>query len=381
MSNNTNKDDYIMPTNISQATDEITGIWAEEILNGNYNYVPCLRGGRGCGKTYAYEIMAKKIADKKGLKFVGKNSNPKKGEFGYQIITASTLSAMDMGLPDIEDREITKGVKQKVVEFAFSLLLPVGDGSGMLFFDEVGQGGDDAQKFITQIIEARYFNGYVFPKEWLVGLATNRTKDRASSRAMISPLEDRISSMYDVEVDHTSWINDFAVPNGIDTDIISLVQLMPQVLDTFDATPVGYKSCSPRTVSKWSDIYKLDFIQNLPEDTIKRKCNETTGRIFTEEFMAFRNLVRNAPDHNIILNDPDNAPFIEAHESNIRYAVTSLLIRLVDQDASRFDNVIKYLSRFEVPEYVIFASKIMVQKNPELMHTKAYTKIINDNVL
>ena len=57
MSNNTNKDDYIMPTNISQATDEITGIWAEEILNGKYNYVPCLRGGRGCGKTYAYEII------------------------------------------------------------------------------------------------------------------------------------------------------------------------------------------------------------------------------------------------------------------------------------------------------------------------------------
>ena len=137
-------------------------------------------------------------------------------------------------------------MNKKIVEFAFlTLLLPIG-GSGMLIsFDEVGQGGDDAQKFITQIIEARYFNGYVFPEEWLVCMATNRTKDRASSRAMISPLEDRISSMYDLEVDHASWINDFAIPNGVHSDILIFGSaLMPNVLDTFDATPIGNKSCS-----------------------------------------------------------------------------------------------------------------------------------------
>lgn len=372
--------DNIIPTNISQATEEIVGIWEEEISNGNYDYVPCLRGGRGCGKTYAFELMAKTMAEKKGLKFIGKCSFPKKGEFGYQIITASTLSAMDMGLPDIEKINITKDREQKIVEFAFSLLLPIG-GSGMLFFDEVGQGGDDAQKFITQIIEARYFNGYVFPKEWLVCMATNRTKDRASSRAMISPLEDRISSMYDLEVDHASWINDFAIPNGVHSDILSLVQLMPNVLDTFDATPIGNKSCSPRTVTKWSNLYKLNFIQGLDDNTMRRKCIETVGKIFAEEFMSFRNLIKNAPDHNLILNDPDNAPLIEAHDSDVRYAVTSLLIRLVSKDASHFDNAVKYLSRFEVPEYVVFASKIMVQQNPDLMHTKSYTKIVNDNVL
>lgn len=374
-------EDYIITTSVSKASEEIIAIWSEEIDKGNYDYVPCLRGGRGCGKTYAYETIAKAIAEKKGLKFIGKCSNPKKGEFGYQIITASTLSAMDMGLPDIEKVKISKEEMQKVVEFAFSLLLPIGDGSGILFFDEVGQGGDDAQKFITQIIEARYFNGYVFPKEWLVGLATNRTKDRASSRAMISPLEDRISSMYDLEVDHASWINDFAIPQGVHSDIISLVQLMPNVLDTFDATPVGVKSCSPRTVTKWSNLYKLDFIQNMDDDNMRRKCMETVGKIFAEEFMSFRNLIKNAPDHNLILSDPDNAPFIEAHQSDVRYAVTSLLIRLVSKDASHFDNAVKYLSRFEVPEYVVFASKIMVQQNPDLTHTKAYTKIVNDNVL
>ena len=76
--------------------------------------------------------------------------------------------------------------------------------------------------------------------------------------------------MYDLEVDHASWINDFAIPNGVHSDILSLVQLMPNVLDTFDATPIGNKSCSPRTVTKWSNLYKLNFIQGLNDNTMRK---------------------------------------------------------------------------------------------------------------
>ena len=83
-------------------------------------------------------------------------------------------------------------------------------------------------------------------------------------------------------------------------------------------------------------------------------------------------MVKDAPNVQDILTSPDTVDVPDASQSNIRYAVSSALTKMVKSEQD-FENALTYLARFNSPEYEVFTTKLIVSKNPNFMETKTYS--------
>ncbi len=353
---------------IKESIDTIKEIilsdWNED-PNQTMKSVMLMSGGAGIGKTESLIDVAKDVAENLNLKFT-ETSNPSEDEFGFATIVASITTASDLAIP-------TPNADKTKLNYAFSELLPQ-DGEdylsrGILMIDEMGQGDQDVQKFLMQITRARKFNGYDLPKGWHIVMATNRVGDNAGVQRTLNTLKDRISYWGQVESDAQTWI-DWAMDNDVDEDVISFIKLEPKSLSNYEEVGKHEKGASPRSITELARLHS----KNLP---LKRKSQRAlykgcVGDTVGESFLAFLDLVKDAPNVQDILTSPDTVDVPDASQSNIRYAVSSALTKMVKSEQD-FENALTYLARFNSPEYEVFTTKLIVSKNPKFMETKTYS--------
>ena len=340
---------------------ETKNVVAHVIKGGN---VPMLLGGVGIGKSSIVKAVADELANGKEVK--QGETNPKKGEFGFVDFRLALYETIDLnGLPYVDDGEQKK---------AFLGNLPKG-GSGLLFFDEFAQAPASIQKVIGQLLDpkgkddARRLGEYELPKGWSVVLAGNRHTDRSGANKLLAHAVGRIT-IINVEHDVEDW-TDWAINNGVSSDVIAYIQNSPQSLWRFDAKDNNPQP-SPRSWVRLSDTYKT----NPPSYLQQRMFEGDVGEVEAIEFSTFLRLKDRLPNLKDIVTGKD----VDVLEDvGLSYLSSVALMEVVSKASDKdrifyFENALSWIEKMPSPEFAIFFARGMVKKYNELTNTKKFSE-------
>ena len=271
---------------------------------------------------------------------------------GLLDVRLSQFDAVDTrGLPYIRDQHDPLDVAgddalnavglgpRKTTEWSTPSWLPdvERDGEdGILLLDEISLARSDVEAAIYQLLNDGRLGDYILPKGWCVIAASNRPNDCAGTSGRQNAA---ISTRFKYHLNVT--------PNAADTcDFFETINVNPLVIAFLRfrgeaggnqagliheypdggtpkdkvaiATPRGWKSVS--------DI----LTDGLSADLEAVAIEGAVGFGAAAEFMAFVRTMRNLPDINLFLTDPDNVAL--PTEITTQYAVTAALAARVTAD-------------------------------------------------
>ena len=363
-----------MSTNIKKAKAKILASLKADLKNkkqGNERTVIGLQGGAGVGKSESVVQVVKEFAEFQKLEFV-ENTSPTEKQYGFGIIQCSNTTASDLAIPTpTEDR--------KELRYAFNLSILPTKGSGTMLLDEVSQGDTDVQQLLMALLRQRGLNGYLVPEGWTFVCAYNRPKDHAGASPVLKTLVDRATNIFDIEVDADAWI-DWGTKNDIHPHVLALVKADNTLLDTLKDVRRGENGSTPRSMQMLSDEYKniLDGHYDEVGMTNKEIYTSVVGEQVGESFNTFLELVKEIPNVNDILKNPEDVETVD--EPNVRYLLTFGLAHKVKSE-KHFKNAMTYLQTFNQSEYVTVFATALINKVPELAETKIYTDLKLTNYL
>lgn len=284
-----------------------------------------IHGTFGIGKTKGMEIFARKKAKDLGLEFSKsfKDINdPKKFCF-----IALILHQYDAG-------EI-KGIPFPSQDRTHTVYLPVGllpeKGQGIIFFDEMNLASPMMQNNAYQLIEDRRLGSYVVPKGYLTIGAGNLVDDRGNTFDMPMPLNNRflhfqlnVPKVDDIEkngVTHKGWVNDYALPNGIDNRIVNY--LLYQSGDLYKYKPeANIQTVAVATPRMWEKVSKM--IKGVPDlTTVEMYTSLGVGPGVAASFVAWLKLSSSYDIKAIFEGKKD---FDIPDDVGVRYSLISALV-------------------------------------------------------
>lgn len=181
-----------------------------------------VEGSPGLGKT---EIQ-KQIAEELGI--------------GFRLIHAPLLQPEDYSFPVVSADKTT-------VDFIVSKnLFPIVGAdcpeTGILLIDDLAQADNSTQKILRNLILEREIHGKKLKEGWTIVTTGNRTTDRAGSNRILTHLRNSLTTI-ELEVSLDDWTN-WALNNGVKTEIISFIRFRPELLNNFN--PQSEVNATPR---------------------------------------------------------------------------------------------------------------------------------------
>lgn len=240
---------------------------------------------------------------------------------------------------------------------------------GILFLDEFCSAPGLVMSAFSQLLLNRRIGEHVLPSGWHIVLASNRMSDRAIVHQLPSNIANRIIHLeYEVSLDDWTTVS---LAQKKRAEVIAYCRFAPNDLHDFD--PSGKKSKdkssehafpSPRSWWFVSDILDKNPPQDIETDLIIGAVGKGAG----SQFISFLRMYRDAPSLDAILLDPKKAPI--PAKLNVRYAVAIGLSRRMDAKNAR--NAIEYLDRFVEVDICVMATKMAVERDPEIAKTKTF---------
>lgn len=93
----------------------------------------------------------------------------------------------------------------------------------VLFLDDAHLPDRSIQKYMFQLLGEKTIHKHTLPSNVALILAGNRGEDKAGHQQILAPIANRIRWV-DVRYDLDSWVNNYAIKNGIRLDVISFLQ-------------------------------------------------------------------------------------------------------------------------------------------------------------
>lgn len=245
-------------------------------------------------------------------------------------------------------------------------------GKGILFLDEMNSAPPSVQAAAYQLILDRRIGDYVLPAGWDIIAAGNRASDRSVVHAQPAALANRFVHLdYDVDVD--DW-NNWAMENGIATDIRAFIRFRPNLLHMFDANTNPRCFPTPRGWSFVNDIYKDHQSQDTEFELIKG----TVGEGAASEFSGFVRLIKDLPTVDAVLIDPEKTKLPESPSGRFAMA-TALDAKATVTNIAR---IMKYICRMPIEFQVLFVRSAL-RRDQKLSSTQSYMDwgLLNQNVL
>lgn len=239
------------------------------------------------------------------------------------------------------------------------------DGRGILFLDEMNSATPATQACGMQLTLTRRIGDYVLPEGWDVIAAGNRLSDRSVVNRMPSALSDRFVHI-DFEPDVDDWAA-WAFKNDISSNMISFIRFRRDLLNAFD--PKSPDRSFP-TSRSWTIVDKEISNSNLDSDTEYELVKGKVGDSAAGEYMAFVKLIRDMPNLDKILLDPENQPVPTDKLSVMHALATGLVMRT---EKNNFDRVMIYVDRMPTEFQVVYV-KDSVRRDETVCDTKAFQK-------
>lgn len=334
-------------------------------------------GTFGIGKSRVVRIQAENIAKEKNKEFVewNKCSAEKKEEmfkqpskyFVFMDIRLAEFDSSDIkGLPDFKpDRN---SVEWKIPYWCKYLEHPESD--GILFLDEMNLTVPIVLSASYKLILDRQVNDGTIAKEWGIVGGGNLATDKAYTTDIPNPLKDRAGECELISPSAEHWVDNFAIPNNIDTRIIGFVLSKPSVLHDINeqsemksTTERGWGDRLNTLIEGINDYNKLDLV-----------CGTAIGEGIAREFLAFCKIKEKLNIDEIIKN-PEKLKEID--EIDIKYFLTTALAEKYSNKKLDFDNMMKISQVFDVMgncEFVALLWRLCFKYNKKRFSDDFYTK-------
>ena len=237
---------------------------------------------------------------------------------------------------------------------------------GILLFDDFKQTGNDLQKVVANIIQARELHGLYLPRGCQVVMTGNRTQDRAGSHKMLTHLSNRYTRLeLDTHIDDWTKYAIARRPIAVKPEVISFARFRPNLLHDFD--PQRESNPTPRA---WVEGVS-DLLGTVPPEAEYEVFRGAVGDGAASEFMAMLKTHRRLPDPQSIIDNPMTAKVADGEDKNmINYALAGALSHRANRE--NFGNIIKYTNRLP-DEFSVLTVTLAMRKDVTLSETQAFT--------
>ena len=231
---------------------------------------------------------------------------------------------------------------------------------GIICFDDRNQAGNDLQKVLANIQQARDLHGVKLKKGWMVVSTGNRQEDRAGANRVLSHLANR-ETVIELEThldDSTKWM----IENDVQPEVVSFLRFRPNLLHDFD--PQRDSNPTPRS---WVEGVSA-VLGVVPAESEYECFKGAVGEGAAAEFTGFMRIFRKLPNPDAILLNPDKAD-VPSDPATL-YALSGALAERASD--ANFARVCTYAERMP-PEFSVLTISYAARKTPTLASTQAFT--------
>ena len=268
--------------------------------------IPLLAYGTfGVGKSAVILDTAREIATEKGKEFYEWNKissevkdeitkNPE-NKFVMIDIRLSEYDTSDIkGLPDF------KGESSIIWKSpVWAKLLSNENSDGLILFDEINLASPMVISSVYKILYDRIINEDKIGSNWFIVGCGNTSEDRAYTHELSPPVRDRGGEVILTPSSVENWIDDFAIPNQIDTRIIGFLSWKPTYLHSVD-----FEGEQKYTTERgWARLNSLIRDVKSQED-LELISGTAIGEGIAREFCAFTKL-KEGIDFKAIIENPE----------------------------------------------------------------------------
>jgi hypothetical protein len=232
---------------------------------------------------------------------------------------------------------------------------------GILLFDDRNQAGNDLQKVLANICQARTLHGVSMPDGWQVISTGNRQADRAGANRVLGHLRNR-ETVYELEThldDSTQWMID----NNVKGEVVSFLRFRTGLLHDYD--PQRDQNPTPRS---WVEGVS-DVLGTVPADAEFESFKGAVGEGAAAEFVGFVRIWRKLPNIDNLLLNP-TAGDVPTDPATL-YAIAGSIAERATE--GNFERVCAYSERMPA-EFSVLTISYACRKNPDLANTQAFIK-------
>jgi hypothetical protein len=231
---------------------------------------------------------------------------------------------------------------------------------GILLFDDRNQAGNDLQKVLANIQQARNLHGVPLKKGWQVISTGNRQSDRAGANRVLSHLRNR-ETVIELETHLDDWCS-WAIDSGIKPEVVSFIRFRPNLLHDFD--PQRDSNPTPRS---WAEGVS-DVLGIVPAEAEYECFSGAVGEGAAAEFTGYLKIYRKLPNPDNIIMNPKTADVPD--DPATLYALSGAIAERATEN--NFERVCTYAERMP-PEFSVLSVSYAARKKPELASTQAFT--------
>lgn len=127
----------------------------------------------------------------------------------------------------------------------------------ILFLDELTAAPPHLQPTVYGLLQERRVGTHVLPDSCLVIAAGNMVEDGAIAYEMGSALSDRLIHLH-LTASAEDWLQNYAIPQGLDPAVIAFIRTRPDCLDTTDTALREGEiiACTPRSWARVSTLMR-----------------------------------------------------------------------------------------------------------------------------
>lgn len=318
-----------------------------------------VHGAPGIGKSQSVRQVAEDIAKEKGLKYSEDN------------IGREWYSVMDLRISQLDPSDL-KGIPFPDGDRSRWLVpswLP-SEGQGILFLDELNLAPPSIQSAAYQLILDRRLGDYRVPDGWSIVAAGNRASDKANVFPMSAPLKNRFSHATLMVPSVDDW-SDWALENGLKTDIVAFLQFKPSFLFKMDAKGNADAFPTPRS---WEVASAMTHGMNKTDEEFDLVAT-CVGEGVAHEYRGFLDLKRKVKLDEILKN-PKKIKTLDS--VGLKYSAISGLAEKYRGDKKLLDPVLNVVEELD-PEFGIFLLRLLrsVRKDfqADLMKSKVWDRL------
>lgn len=330
-----------------------------------------VEGEAGSGKTSMHYAMA---------------ADPVfKGYYAPKPIDCTQLSDGSVWMPDI-DR--SRGVSRELPNERFGVSDENHKGvdgarPALICLDEIGKTRQFIKDVLAPIVYERRVGNYEFAEGSVVWGATNLT-DEGLGDHMQAHLRNRLIIVQMRKPTKDEWLQNYAIPNNLDENILAAVEMYPMVFASFmDYRPGGVwagkklradnpyisdpadvaqgQVVTPRSLHAASDVMLARPM--MDEDTLMSALAGSVGHAFAANIMSMVRFGDQLPSYDRVIADPGGAP-LPSNPTAMTVQVFQFIKQVQDKDEAEACSV--YVNRMRAEMKSLFVNVVANSKSGKL---------------
>jgi hypothetical protein len=313
-------------------------------------------------------------------------------------IDSTQLSDGSLFMPDL-DRERGVSLELPNERLGVSKFNRKGvDGSRPVLgmFDEIAKVPQFVKNMLAPILYERRVGTVGFPEGSVWFAATNLSFEGLGD-SLQAHLRNRLIVVKMRKAATSEWLNDYAIPNGLNPIMLACVEENPMVGDSFMDYMKGGKYegkdlekdnphiFNPKIVqdayASWRSIHAacdlLDGMDTMDSNTLRLSLEGTVGKPFASVLTSFINFGKQIPLTSVVRANPDTAP-LPNNKIAQQVQVFQFITRTEDRDDAQAFT--KYVMRMQPEMQSLFCRRVADSQRVGLFTTVTeFARMLSDN--